>query len=625
MEETTEEIFKKIKSGLPKDVGVSDIKFEGCEIVIYTKNKKIFTEDSGFIKSIVSSMKKRIVLRPDPSICIEPEKAEKIIKKLVPKDAGLEQINFEPEFGVITLEAEKPGLVIGKGGETLRELKKQTLWDIQIKRVPAIPSDIVKTLRDMLYKESAFRKEFLDRTGKQIHSGWKGTDWIRFSALGGFREVGRSCVLLQTPESRVLLDCGIKPGNDEFPYLSVPEFNIQNLNAIVLSHSHLDHCGAIPFLYEIGFDGPLYCTAPARDLMVLLCLDYIELAQREGRKAPYTSKGIKQAVRHSISLDYGEVSDITPDIRLTLFNAGHILGSSLIHAHIGEAMHNVLYTSDFKFERSALFESASTDFQRAETIITESTYGGSEDIMPSRKEAEANLINTMKKTMERKGKCLIPSFAVGRAQDVMVILTENKFEYPVYLDGMLWDALAIHTAYPEYLNKDIQRLIFHKGFNPFIADIFKRVGSVDERKAVIESKEPCVIISTSGMLNGGPVLDYLKGLAENEKNTLLFVGYQAEGTFGRRIQKGWREVPMQQEGKTISLPIKCEISTTHGLSGHSDSKQLINYISRLKQRPERIITNHGDNNKCIELARTMYKLFKCETLAPKLLETIRLK
>jgi predicted metal-dependent RNase len=306
--------------------------------------------------------------------------------------------------------------------------------------------------------------------------------------------------------------------------------------------------------------------------MVLLCLDYIELAQREGRKVPYTSKGIKQAVRHSICLDYGEVSDITPDIRLTLFNAGHILGSSLIHAHIGEAMYNLLYTSDFKFERSALFEPASTDFQRAETIITESTYGGSEDMMPSRKEAEASLVNTLKKTMERKGKCIVPSFAVGRAQDVMVILAENKFEYPVYLDGMLWDALAIHTAYPEYLNKEIQRMIFHKGFNPFIADIFKRVGSVDERKAVIESKEPCVIISTSGMLNGGPVIDYLKGLAENEKNSLLFVGYQAEGTFGRRIQKGWREVPMQQEGKTISLPIKCEISTVHGLSGHSDSK-----------------------------------------------------
>lgn len=623
MEETTEQIFEKIKSGLPIDA--SDIRFEGCEIVIYTKDKKVFSEDADFLKKLVSSLKKRIILRPDPSICIDMEKAKKFIEEIIPKEAGLKEINFEPEFALATLEAEKPGLVIGKGGETLRELKRKTLWDINIKRVPTIPSDIVKALRGMLFKESAFRKDFLDSIGKRIHSGWKGTEWIRFTALGGFREVGRSAILLQTPESRVLLDCGLKAESGEFPYLTVPEFSLGSLNAVVLSHPHMDHCGMIPYLYEYGYDGPLYCTAPARDLMVLLCLDYIELAQKEGKVAPYTSKGIKEAVKHSVALDYGEVSDITPDMRLTLLNAGHILGSSIVHVHIGEGMHNLLYTGDFKYDRTALFEPASQEFQRVETIICESTYGSSEDIMPSRAESEKNLLDMCNKTMERKGKVIVPAFAVGRGQDVMVILAKNDFQYPVYLDGMVWDALAIHTTYPEHMNRDIQKMIFQQGFNPFTAKIFKRIGSQHERKALWESKEPCVIISTSGMLTGGPVMEHLKNLAEDKKNTLMFVGYQSEGSFGRRVQKGWKEVPMQVEGRNIALPINCEVTTIQGLSGHSDQKQIINYISRLRQKPERIICAHGDNTKTIELARTLHKIFNCETLAPKLLETIRLK
>lgn len=625
LEEKTKEIFEKVKAGLPKGSEVTDVRFEGCEIVIYTKDKDFFIDSGNYIKSLVSSLKKRIVLRPDPSVCLSPEETKEIIKKIIPEGAGLVEINFEPEFGKVIIEAEKPGLVIGKGGETLREIKKQTCWSPSIKRAPVIPSDVVKVLRELVHKESAFRKDFLDKVGRRIHSGWKGTDWIRFTALGGFREVGRSAIFVQTPESKVLVDCGIKPGTNEFPFLSAPEFIIQNLDAIVLTHSHLDHCGGIPFLYEMGFDGPLYSTAPTRDTMVLLCMDYLEILQREGKQAPYTTKGIKEAVKHSICLEYDEVSDITPDIRLTLENAGHILGSSLVHFHIGEGLHNILITGDFKFDRTALFDPASTNFQRVETLITESTYGSPEDIMPPRKESERNLFEIVSKTMERGGKCMIPSFAVERAQDVMVILAENGFKYPVYLDGMLWDALAIHTAYPEYLSRDLQKMIFHKGSNPLTADIFKRVGCEDERNKIIESKEPCVILATSGMLVGGPIIKYLQGLADNKKNTLLFVSYQADGTFGKRIQKGWREVPMTQNGKTVTLPINCEVYTCLGLSGHSDYKQIMNYVHKLNTRPERVITMHGENSKCVELARSMHKIFKCESFAPKLLETVRVK
>ncbi len=625
VEEKTTELFAKVKEDLPRGAKISDIRYEGCEIVLYTKSKEFFLENSGAIKDIVSKLKKRIILRPDPSLCLDMEKAKKEIKNIVPKEAGVKDITFEPAFSRVVIEADKPGLVIGKGGETLRQIKSKILWFPMIKRAPAIPSDVVKVLRQIIHEESDFRKDFLDKVGKEIHSGWKETKWIRMSALGGFREVGRSCILLQTPESKVLLDCGIKPGNNEFPYLEVPEFDIKSLNAVVLSHSHMDHCGAIPLLYKMGYTGPLYCTLPTRDLMVLLCMDYIQIMQREGGIVPYSTKDIKEAVKHTICVDYDEVSDITPDIRLTLLNSGHILGGSLVHLHIGNGLHNVLYTGDIKFDRTALFEPASSNFKRAETIITESTYGSAEDVQPKRTETEQNLVDIANNVMKRGGKLLIPSFAVERSQDLMVILHKHGFKYPVYLDGMIWDATAIHTTYPEYFNRDLQRQILQKGENPFTAEMFRRIGSVKEREEVLKSKDPCVIIATSGMLIAGPSVWWLKKLSEDKKNGLLFVGYQGEGTLGRRIQKGWSEIPMEDNGRTKAVPINLEVSTISGLSGHSDVKQLINYLTRLKQKPERIVVDHGESSKCVEFSRIAHKTLRTETMAPKNLEVIRLK
>jgi KH/beta-lactamase-domain protein len=625
VEEKTSDLFEKIKSSLPTTAKISDIRYEGCEIVLYTKNKEYFVSDPREIKNLVSTLKKRIILRPDPSICIDMEKASEEIKKIVPKEAGLQELDFEPEFGTVTIEADKPGLIIGKRGETLKEIRKKILWFPVVKRTPSIPSDIVKVLRDLLYKNSKFRKDFLDKVGKHIHSGWKETEWIRLSALGGFREVGRSCLLLQTPESRVLLDCGIKPGTNEFPFLTAPEVDITKLNAIVLSHAHMDHCGMVPLLYEMGFDGPLYLTPPTRDLMVLLCMDYINLMQKEGKTAAYSTKGIKEAVKHSICLQYGEVSDITPDMRLTLFNSGHILGGSLVHIHIGNGMYNVLYTGDIKFDRTALFEPASNNFQRAETVIIESTYGSRNDIQPKRLEAESQLVEACKKTVERGGIALVPSFAVERSQDIMAILAGAGFDKNVYIDGMIWDATAITTAYPEYLSRELQKKILQQGENPFMNEIFKRIVSQKDRKKILEEKEPCVILATSGMLVGGPSVWWLKTLAEDEKNTLVFVGYQGEGSMGRRIQKGWKEIPMEVNGKNIGIPVNLEIVTVKGLSGHSDYKQLYNYLSRLKQKPLKIIVNHGEASKCLEAARNYYNVFRTETIAPKNLEVIRLK
>ena len=345
-------IMDSIKEDLPKNAMISDVSYEGSEIILYTKNKEFFNDSTDLIKKIVNKVKKRIEVRADQSIVMNEEKTIELIKKLVPDEAGVKDIYFEPEFAKVVIHAEKPGLVIGKSGETLLSIKQKTFWTPQIYRAPVIDSELIKSIRKMLHKDAGYRKKFLNKIGEKIYAEGKEVEWIRLTGLGSFREVGRSCMLLQTPQTRVLLDCGMAvnlTATKPYPYLDASEFNIQTLDAVLLSHAHMDHIGMVPYLYEYGYRGPLYCTRPTRDTMTLLQLDFIQICQRENKKAPYTSKAIEEMIKHCIMLEYGEVSDITPDIRLTLNNAGHILGSATTHLNVGNGQYNFLYTGYLKY------------------------------------------------------------------------------------------------------------------------------------------------------------------------------------------------------------------------------------------------------------------------------------
>ncbi|MBI2543068.1 MAG: beta-CASP ribonuclease aCPSF1 [Candidatus Aenigmarchaeota archaeon] len=621
------EILDKVKSLLPEDV-ISRIELEGSELIVYTKDRAFFKDHEETIREVVGKIKKRIEVRPEKNIVMDQDFTKEKIKELVPEDAKVKDVYFEPERSIVVIAAEKPGLVIGKGGETFRSIRSETFWIPKIERVPAIKSDIVDSIRKVIHAEVKFRKEFLNKVGELIFSERKSNrDWIRMIGLGGWREVGRSSVLLETMKSKVLIDCGVKAGAvnaEAIPIFGTKEFDYNELDAIVVSHSHLDHIGAVPMLYEYGFDGPLYITTPTLDLATLLWFDYVDVMQKSTTSPLFTVRGIKEAVKHAITLDYGEVSDVAPDVRITFQNAGHILGSSLVHLHVGEGMHNIVYALDQKFGRTTLLDPAFTDFQRVETLVIESTYGGPNDIQPNRAFTEKQLVDVVNKTMERNGIVLIPSFAVERAQEVMAILAENNFEHTVYLDGMILDANGIFTAYPEYLGRNIQKEIF-QGKNPFLNPMFKRIASQSEREKAWEDK-PCVIVSTSGMLMGGPALSHLQHLAEDPNSTLLFVGYQGEGTMGRRIQKGWKEVPFKGEGgRMSSLELKMQIETIEGLSGHSDRNQLLGFVGRLSSKPDKVVCVHGESIKTQELARAMNRIFRVEADAPRNLESLRLK
>jgi hypothetical protein len=627
-------IINEILKELPEDASITLTSLEGPNIILFTRNPTFFRSFSEPAKELAKKFKKRVEVRADTYLLMPPEEAKDFIKKIVPPEAGLsENMFFESYIGRVVIEADKPGLVIGKSGATLNEIRTKTFWTPVIERRPSIESKIINSIRETIHSSTKFRRKFLRKLGSRIYTSGKEPKWSRISTLGGCREVGRSCFLLQTPESKVLLDCGInvaRTGEDSFPVINIPEVSISDLDAVIITHAHLDHSGFVPYLYTYGYDGPVYCTAPTRDLMTLLQLDYISIAQELG-SAPYKKQAIEKMIKRTITLNYSEVVDITPDVKITLHNTGHILGSAGIHLHIGEGYHNVVYTGDIKFAKSRLLECAQTDFARLETLIIESTYGGKEDIQPSRHSAEKLLIDVIKTTLARKGKVLIPVLGVGRAQEVMVLLdyaTKKELLDPdtkVYIDGMVWDATAIYTAYPEFLSEVMRKLIFKRDQNPFLSKIFKRVGSKDEREEVITG-EPCVILATSGMLTGGPSVEYLRHLADSPLNTLIFINYQAEGSLGKKIQNGWSEIPLgiQKDGKREILKIGLDVFTIDGFSAHSDRNQLLCFVQALNPKPQKIIVTHGEASKSLDIMKSIHKYLKIETTCPKNLECIRL-
>jgi KH/beta-lactamase-domain protein len=635
VEKVLEDAREAVKKTIPSHIEVTEVDFEGPEIVIYTKNLDEFAKNNDLVRQLAQSLRRRVAIRPDPSMLADPSNAEEQIRKIIPDEAKITNIYFEDDTGEVTIEAISPGLVIGKHGAILNEIKKEIGWAPKVVRAPPIPSKTVSEIRNYLRKVQDERKDFLRRVGRRLmRQRMNDETWLRVTALGGFREVGRSASLLSTRESKILIDCGVAVSADDngsSPYLNAPELSpLDTLDAVVITHAHLDHSGLVPVLYKYEYDGPIYCTPPTRDLMSLLQLDFIKVAAGEGKKAPYESSHIRDAVVHCIPLKYGETTDISPDVRLTLQNAGHILGSSIAHFHVGDGLYNIAFTGDIKFEKSWLFNAAVNKFPRLETLVTESTYGGYRDMQPSRQEAANQIKEVVRATLARGGKVLIPVFAVGRSQEVMLVLEEQMRNHhihtvPIYLDGMIWEATAIHTAYPEYLNSQLRTQIFQMGENPFLSEIFKRVDSPDMRERICHDPESCIVLATSGMMNGGPVMEYFKSWCDEPNNTIVFVGFQADGTMGRKIQKGWSDITLNERGKQLSLKMKMDTETVDGFSGHSDRRQLVNYVSTLEPRPERIIIGHGDDHKCSDLASALYKKFGIETRAPLNLETIRLK
>ncbi|WFO76291.1 beta-CASP ribonuclease aCPSF1 [Desulfurococcaceae archaeon MEX13E-LK6-19] len=623
MDKTREYVLKTIMKEIPVDVQLTRIEFEGPEIAIYVKNRRAIADKLDLVKAIAKKVKKRVVVRIDPSARLNKEEARKLILELVPKDAGVDprSIVFDDTLGEVWIKAEKPGLVIGKGAQLRHKILAETGWRPIVIRASPLESKTLHTIIGYMLSESDYRLNFLRYVGERIHRDvlFK-TNYVRITALGGFQEVGRSGILLETRESRIILDLGVNVGGPDYerkyPYIDIDNLRIEELDAVVVTHAHLDHCGLVPLLFKYGYRGPVYVTKPTRELMALMLRDYIEVSQREGKHVPFSEKDLLTMILHTIPLEYNEVTDIAPDVKITFYNAGHILGSAMVHVHVGAGLHNIVYTGDFKYATTRLLEKANDKFPRVETLIMESTYGATKQ--QSRAEAEEMLISIIKKTIEKNGSVLIPVFAVGRGQEIMLVINdaiESKKIPPinVYIEGLVSEVTAVHTEYPEYLNRELKERIY-KGENPFTAEYFKIIEGKTVRPDIVEDR-PSLIIATSGMLTGGPAVEYLKLMASDPRNSLIFVGYQAEGTLGRKIKDGLRELTIvTPDNKVEVIKINMNIYSIDGFSGHSDQDELLRFLRNIQPKPRTIILNHGEPEAISRLVSLAKRLIRNERI-----------
>ena len=624
-----------ILQSIPKEAQVSKIDYEGPRIALYTKSPSFLMENNQIVSDLVNVIKKRIVVRTEESIRKNEEDARKVIAGALPSEAELGGTFFDTATGEVSVEVKRPWLLQNNPEFNMAKLTEQMGWRIRVRKATTIQSSTIQQINYNLKLTSTERSKQLKQIGESIfRPRLAQRSEVSLMTLGGFGQVGRSSMILTTPESKILIDCGVNPGarspSEAYPRLDWANITLDELDAIVIGHAHLDHTGFLPVLCKYGYKGPIYCTEPTLPMMNLIQLDAIRVASAQGRAPMYAERDVKQIMKQTITIPYGTVTDISPDIKLVFSNAGHILGSATCHFHIGNGDHNFVYTGDIKFGKSILFDSASWNYPRVETLLIESTYGAREDIQPTRQEVESAFINAVNNTLVDGGKVLIPIPAVGRAQEILMVIDHymkagQMVEAPVFTEGMISEATAIHEAYPEYLARELRQKILETDDNPFNSEYFTNIEHSDAREEPLRDNTPCIILATSGMLEGGPVLEYFRNIAPSNKNKIIFVSYQVNGTLGRRVLDGSKQVSLLgKDGKVEVINVNCSMIKLDGFSGHSDFNQLMSFVHKLRPKLRRVLVNHGERRKCESLAMNIRRQFRVPAHYPQVQEAIRL-
>ncbi len=430
---------------------------------------------------------------------------------------------------------------------------------------------------------------------------------MKLTFYGGASEVGRSAVLLEKGEKNLLFDAGIKLGEKvELPL--IPEEKLADIRNVFISHAHLDHSGFVPHIYAKEFTPPrFFVTKPTRDLMGVLLADYLKIQKLREQKLYFSESDVNEVMQHASIQEFGKVFNAGFDV--TLHNAGHILGSAMALAE--DDGKKVLYTGDISMRNTRIMEGAERGIH-ADTLIVESTYGGKEDILPSAKDSMKKFMDSINETLKAGGFVLVPSFAVGRAQEMLLALEDYMrsgalVKAPIYIDGMIGKAMRIYRQNVIYASESIKMRILTSDDDPFKSRFFHIPKSKD-RKDVFQ--EPAIIITTSGMLLGGPALIYLERMHDDPKNKLIIIGYQAEGTLGRRLLNGEKKVKLGE--KEVELQMKIE---NIRISGHADRNELLQFIRGTKGL-KRVFLVHGEKGE--ELKEDLEKDY--EVVVPKLSE-----
>jgi hypothetical protein len=446
---------------------------------------------------------------------------------------------------------------------------------------------------------------------------------LKLTAYGAAGEVGRSAFIIEDEKRKILLEAGIKIRPGELSTLA-PEGlreRMYELDAAVLSHAHVDHSGYLPALWENGFFGKLYMTEPTLDIVQVLWKDHLKI---EGSRH-WSPAGMDRAYNHTVTVPYHKKVEIVDGVTIEFYNAGHILGSAL--TLIDWDGFKILYTGDINDNLTPLFEGFEIPDLAVDVLITEST-NGCRDVTP-RTVVNHDFITRVRETLEKGQKVIIPSFALGRSQELLCVLTEHIKDYPIYVDGMINIMNAITEKYldPKWVDTPILNRLKREGRqSPFRYDNVIPIthdnfdNTHDFRRYLGQLREPVIIITTSGMMEPSPVHTHLRHAAKDPNNLIAIVGYQAEGTKGREILEGARNVRLSIGwDEEADVEIKARIHK-FGFSGHTSADGIQDLINHVK--PKQIYLVHGDLEEQREISQKLSNGIVPKTLLPHKAEVI---
>lgn len=462
--------------------------------------------------------------------------------------------------------------------------------------------------------------------------------------FGATHMVTGSNYLVSTDKYKFLIDCGLFQGGEKEELLNIESFpyDPKEIDFVLLSHAHIDHSGRIPLLYKQGFKGSVYCTKPTFDLCDIMLRDSASIQEsdaewenkrriRSGKKKISPLYKIEDAI-YSLnffkSKYYDEIIDINEDISIRFKDAGHILGSAIIEIWVKEdnKTAKIVFSGDLGVKNKPILKNPSI-IDSADYLILESTYGNS--VHKKKDDNFADLVKYIEKVTFNGGTVIIPSFAVGRTQELIYQFNkyykynedlEYHYRVPIYIDSpMAVEATKAFMKNSYYFDDEAKKLI-KNGDNIFQFDNLRYVKTTEESMSLNKVKFPRVIISSSGMATAGRVRHHLKHSLWDEKNAVVFVGYQAKNTLGRILLDQTKSVKLLGE----NIAVKADIKNMEGFSGHADKNDILNWINDFKIKPKKIFLVHGEDEEMIPLSKNIEKKFGIKTILPNLNELFQL-
>lgn len=468
---------------------------------------------------------------------------------------------------------------------------------------------------------------------------------MKVEFLGAAKVVTGSNILITTDKYKILLDCGMFQGSENLEKLNYKEFdyNPGDIDFLILSHAHIDHSGRIPKLVKEGFKGRIITTKATYDLCKIMLIDSaniqksdVEWENRKRRRAGkplisplYSIEDAELSLKYFETYLYDQIIRINEDLIVRFKDAGHILGSSIIELWIKEKKEfiKLVFSGDLGMPGRPIINDPEF-IDSADYLIIESTYGN--QVHKGIKESTKNLVNIINETVLRGGTVIIPSFAVGRTQELIYELNkyyeyeksiEEFMKIPIYVDSpMAVMATEAFKSNSNCFDEETKQLILN-GDNPFQFKNLFYVKSQEESIRLNHYTFPKVIISSSGMCTGGRIRHHLKHNLWQGKNSVVFVGYQAEGTLGRKILDGMKKVKILGE----DIVIEAEIHDLEGFSGHADQKVLLNWLNRFKKKPKKVFVVHGEEESSKEFANLIKKEFNIEVITPNIGDGFQIK